>query len=101
MTSANVLAALTGRYASANCVTFNTELSNIWNNFYRIKKEQIGPVLTRSNTATTNLNDIANDLSTSVAPTFKTVFDNLLAIDRSITDPKYGLIAGLNCKVIG
>jgi hypothetical protein len=29
------------------------------------------------------------------------VLDDLKATAESVTDPKFGLIAGLNCKVIG
>lgn len=75
-------------------------MSNIWNNFYRIKKEQIGPVLARSNAVTTNLNDITNELNTNTVPTFEIIFENMLTIDSAMTDPKYGVVAGLNCHVL-
>lgn len=61
-TSAQVLAALATRYTAANCLTFNTDLANVWNNFYRIKKDNIGPVHTRAVSATTDLNGIYSDM---------------------------------------
>lgn len=43
-TSTNVKSALNSRYPDASCDSFNTELSNVWGNFYQQKINVIGPV---------------------------------------------------------
>jgi hypothetical protein len=43
-TQADVAAALNARYSDATCATFNTELSNVWSNFYKKKIDTLGPV---------------------------------------------------------
>jgi hypothetical protein len=41
---ATVSAALSSRYPDPSCATFNAEFSNVWDNFYRQKRDVIGPV---------------------------------------------------------
>lgn len=43
-TYTDVKSALTSRYSDSSCETFNTELSNVWGNFYKKKLDVIGPV---------------------------------------------------------
>lgn len=44
LTYTNVQSALNSRYPDASCSTFNTELANVWGNFYKQKVDVIGPV---------------------------------------------------------
>jgi hypothetical protein len=46
--SATVMASLSSRYPDASCLQFNSQLSNIWGNFYKMKRDQIDPVETRA-----------------------------------------------------
>lgn len=67
-------------------------MSNTWNNFYRIKKDNIRPVLARATTATTDLNNIYSAMENDVIPVFNTAHQNLKITYSSIFDPKYGLL---------
>lgn len=71
-TSADVLGALTTRYNDPTCLIFNTELSNMWNNFYKKKNDVINPVKTRSNQA-----KIDSDAVIGTVPLFKSVQTNI------------------------
>lgn len=42
--STTVNAALTARYPDPSCAVFNAELSNVWENFYKTKRDVLGPV---------------------------------------------------------
>ena len=46
-----VFTVLTARYPDASCTSFNSELSNVWSNFYKPKIDIIGPVEQRAFTA--------------------------------------------------
>lgn len=39
-----VQTALNARYPDPSCATFNTELANVWENFYKKKRDVISPV---------------------------------------------------------
>lgn len=98
------------RYTDPSCTTFNTELGNVWTNFYAVKYAMIGydPTTTpthqvvyfRALTAQTSINIFIADLTTNVPALFTTV-QNALATISAIIDPQYGLVAGLNCRVFG
>ena len=40
-------------------------------------------------------------LTSNIATTFSNTKTSLASAADSVTDPKYGLVAGLNCKLIG
>lgn len=98
---ANVLTALNNRYTAGGCSTFNNEMANTWNNYYRIKSNAISAVATRATTATSSINQFSANLTGTLNATLTNAQNTLAAAASSVTDPKYGLIAGLNCRLIG
>lgn len=104
---------LNSRY---NSCAFNLVLDNIWTNYYSVRYTKIGvpmalavsgsaDLTARIKQATTQINDTTVAASvfssinnfetelTSVKSSFTTV--------QTLTDPKYGMMAGLNCKLFG
>ena len=96
---ATLLSDLDSRYSG--CTTFNTDLSNIWFNYYQIKQQAFTPITARVATADTSLNAYANTIINTIQPTFVNAINSLKTTAESVTDPKYGMIAGLNCRLIG
>jgi hypothetical protein len=96
---ATLLSDLGTRYPG--CSTFNSDLSNTWNNYYSIKKSAYAPVNSRASTANTNVNTFTTDLTGTLNTTFSNAQSSLSSVSSTVTDPQYGLIAGLNCKLIG
>jgi hypothetical protein len=96
------------RYGSI--CSFNTKLNNVWTKYYKIKLTALGPTVGGSSRTTgvyprtvTVKNNI-NTLNTTVIPTLPNTFtsiNNNLAGISSLTDASYGLVAGLNCSLIG
>lgn len=99
---------LDARYSSADpCVgTFTTTFGNVWENYYKRKIDGYSPILNRwkfISDSTNGASDISqiNTAFTSINNTMTSVVSTLdLSVGR-ITDPKYGMIAGLNCQIIG
>lgn len=100
-TKASVLTALGNRYTAAGCSTFNNELANVWGNYYQIKSNAFSPVVTRANTATTSINSFVSNITGTLNTTFSNAVTTLNNAAQSVTDGKYGLVAGLNCRLIG
>ena len=99
---ATVLDNLNARYSDdTNCVGFTTELSNIWNNFYREKESVLEPVHTRASDVETNVLSIKADIDNDLTPAFEDALNTLQDSFGTILDSKTGLIAGLNCRVLG
>ncbi len=88
------------KYGTGCAATWNTFFGNVWDNYYMIKIPKMADISTRWTTATTSIGTVKTNLNavnsslTSIISTLTTTFD-------TITDPTYGLIAGLNCKIIG
>lgn len=79
---------------------FNTYMGNIWDNYYFVKFPAIPNIYSRTNTAITQLNTVAGYL-TAIGNLFSGVVNSLNAAVGTVTDPNYGMIAGLNCLLIG
>jgi hypothetical protein len=90
--------------------SFNPELQNIWSNYYVVKANALGPdvqgtpspsgVLPRTVTAKDKVDDLISIVDPALASTFASILQGLDSI-KTLVDPKYGLIAGLNCRIIG
>jgi hypothetical protein len=96
---ATLLSHLNTRYSG--CTAFNSDLSNTWNNYYKIKKAGYAPVSSRAATANTAINTFTSDLAGTLNTTFTNAQSSLAAASATVVDPQYGLVAGLNCKLIG
>jgi len=96
---ASLLSDLNSRYSG--CTNFNNDLSNTWDNYYKIKKNSFSPITTRVNTAEASVTTYANTITSTIQPTFTNAINALKAASATVTDPQYGLVAGLNCKLIG
>ena len=57
-------------------------------------------MVTRYGTADTQINQVITDLG-SINTTFTDALASLTASVDSITDPEFGMVAGLNCLLIG
>jgi hypothetical protein len=111
--STNVASAIQGKYGSS--CAFGTILSNTWTNYFNKKytalgfptaKTQVsGSVMYRIQQSLTQINNTGNAASAfSAINSFKGVLNTAntsLASIQSLTDPTYGLLAGLNCKLFG
>lgn len=110
---ANLVTKLDSRY-TASCA-FNALLGNVWDNYYTIKytnlgfptaKVQVaGTVMYRVQQLIPTINDttVATSVFKSIND-FRSVLDTVntnLAAVNSLTDPTYGMLAGLNCKLFG
>jgi formyltetrahydrofolate synthetase len=47
------------------------------------------------------VNTFVTNITTTLNATFSNAVTSLNAVAQSVTDSKYGLVAGMNCKVIG
>jgi len=99
--ASTVLSDLNLRYTAPGCSTFNNDLANVWNNYYLVKSQAMSPIASRASIASTSLLAYTNSLVYNINPTFKNVMNTLTQSAATITDPTYGLAAGINCKVIG
>lgn len=95
------MAQLSSRYPSPDCVDFNTELSSVWQNFYQVKRDQIEPVRTRGVNLATSMNNLGNEVETQIVPVFTQIEQTLQGTYSSVFDPQYGLLSGLDCRVVG
>ena len=100
-TKANVLTALNNRYTAGGCSTFNNDLANTWNNYYLIKSNAFDPVATRATTAVSSINSFSVNITNTLNTTFTNAVNALTAAADTVTNGKYGLVAGLNCRLIG
>jgi hypothetical protein len=100
-TKASVLTALNNRYSAGGCSTFNNEMANTWANYYLIKSNAFSPISSRASTATTSVTQFSANLTGTLNTTFTNAVNAMTAAADSVTNGKYGLVAGLNCRLIG
>ena len=99
---ADVQVTLMTRYnGGGDCDTFAGEMKNVWDNFYSVKDTQWnGGINSRLSTADSSVSTYSSSV-TGVGTQFDTTLAGLNSVSSSITDPTYGLIAGLNCRIFG
>lgn len=88
------------KYGTGCAATWTTYFGNVWDNYYRIKVPAMAAISTRWTTAVGSVNTVKTDL-TNVNASLTTIITTLTTTFDTLTDPKFGLIAGLNCRVIG
>jgi len=113
--SGGIGAKMLSRYNSvAGCAGFSTEMDNIWNNYYSPKITTMGAgtavsgigVLGRALDAKNLIINNANSGGVffginAVNTLFTTARTALNTASAALTDPTYGMLAGLNCKLFG
>jgi hypothetical protein len=103
----SIVAAVNTRYTpQTTCTVFGTSLENLWVSYFVSKYSNIYPiysnVFTGGNALETATNNFVN--AGGYLPNFATAIsaaNSSLSTVQSLLDPKYGLIGGLNCKVLG
>lgn len=80
--------------------TWTTHFGNVWDNYYRVKLPEMNTIKSRWNTAATSLNTVISDFA-AVNSTMEAISTTLVNSFDPILNPKFGLVAGLNCKIIG
>jgi hypothetical protein len=90
---------LNGRYAG--CSSFNSQLANIWQNYYLIKKNVLGAVGSREYTARQSVQAVSQSLTQNLLPTFQNTIAKLYQTSQAILTPNYGVLWGLDCSVVG
>lgn len=98
---ATLLSNLNTRYPAAGCSTFNNDLANTWFNYYYNKSQSYAPVIARANTANGYVNTYVTSLTGTLNTTLQNAITALNGVAATVTDPTYGLMAGLNCRLIG
>lgn len=96
------IADITGRYSG--CSTWITDMSNLWTAYYSVKKANYQAVRTNMGSAKTNYNTAStgyHDKLTQVQSAFVPISSQLTSIVRTVVDPQYGMVAGLNCLLLG
>ena len=78
-------------------------MATLWTNYYSTKVTVWTPINTRLATAENTYSGAGeySDLVTTVGTTFSTILATMTGGIESITDPDYGMIAGLNCLLFG
>ena len=100
MNSSNeAFAYLNARYI--DCSQFSSEMSNVWGNYYLLKKNTLSSVVARENTAQQSVNAVNTDLNNNVDPLVTGTISGLYGSSESILNTQTGLLGGLNCGVIG
>lgn len=94
-----LLTDLNTRYANG-CPSFTGLFGNIWDNYYFNKIPIFTAISGRWSTASASVTVITTDLVT-VNTTMNNVMSALTSTVDGITNPQFGLVAGLNCLLIG
>lgn len=112
---AAVATSLATRYGAVGaCGTFNSDLGNVWTNYYTVLKTMIGApiaagsgnaaagtgVYARAKTAQTSTTTLIGYVNTNITTLFSNTMTSVTSL-TSILDPTYGVIAGLNCRLFG
>lgn len=103
--SASAASDISTRYGNAgDCANWVTDMNDLWTNYYSVKKTQLTPIktrmtgsITRYNLATTGY----HDRLTVVGSSFSSIVSTLQTLVSSVTDPNYGMVAGMNCLLLG
>ncbi len=88
------------RYPGANCVPFINDLTNTFSNYYTKKYTQYTNIKIRAMGTATAVNAYKTSI-TNVGTAFDSVISSFQSTADSIFDPTYGIIAGLNCAIVG
>lgn len=98
---------LDNKYTAVACKTPWTDyFGNVWDNYYQIKTSKFVGISNRWDQVSNSAN-LGSDISIitgnlgSINSTMTSVIGTLQGAFAAIIDPQYGMIAGLNCQLIG
>ncbi len=100
LTQGQWLTKMNAKYPAACAASWSTYFGNVWDNYYMQKVPKMVAIQGRWTTANTDLTNVKTSLN-GVNSSLTSIISTLNSTFGSITDPQYGLIAGLNCKIIG
>lgn len=96
---------INARYGTVGaCGTWATDMNRLWTNYYNVKKTQYTPVRNRmaaTKTQYTTATTGYHDRISTVGSSFTTIINTLQTVVSSVVDPTSGMIAGLNCLLLG
>lgn len=81
------------------CTILKTDLYNLYNNWYVPKYDKLTAVNSRVSTVSTDVSNMVSTMN-SLKTDFSTVITNLNSL-ITIIDPNTGILAGINCLVLG
>lgn len=81
-------------------MTFITDFQNTNANYYALKAIAYGPISTRAGTADAAVTNYKTQI-TALGVQFNSVKTGLQNTANAIVDPTYGILAGLNCAIVG
>lgn len=91
-----------------DCLNWKNAFTPLHRNYYGPKYGAFQPIKDRLSTSATGVKGTFNTASTgykakigSLGTTFSNTISHLEAIVTSVVDPQYGLLAGLNCLLLG
>ena len=99
----DVSGSLTLRYdtpAQADCTTFVSDLTAVYDNYYSVKETDYPPIRTRADTTDAAIATYQSDITT-IASSFTGAMTSLEAVIDGVVDPDYGMINGFNCAIFG
>lgn len=86
------------------CQTWKNDFTPLYTNYYSPKYVALNPVKTRVTSAKTSFNTGGTGYKARIGTlgsTFTSTISALTGIVSTVVDPQYGLIAGLNCLLLG
>lgn len=97
---------LNAKYSNTACATsFTSYFGNVWDNYYYVKVNEptvnFPAIKARWTTAKSNITTLIGTDLPAVNTSISNIIGNLTSTVDGITNPTYGLVAGLNCRVIG
>ena len=98
-----IVSDLTTRYSGGgDCTTWANDMKDVYDNYYSIKEDKYASsgIMSRITSTRSDIDDYKTAVQ-NVGDAFDSAISNLRNISSSVTDPKYGLIAGFNCKIFG
>lgn len=98
--SGTLAASLASRYSTGDCATFISDLGYAYANYYGRKETNFAPLLTRGGTSAGWIAGYKTTI-TSFGTAITNVKTNLESTVNSVVDPTYGIMAGLNCAILG
>lgn len=89
------------KYTAVCAGAWKTYFGNVWDNYYRFKILPVKQISDRWTLPTVPSITAVTTSLTAVNATLTGIITNLRAAVDSVIDPQFGMLAGLNCRIIG